>query len=191
MENNHIVYAAFDVSGNCLYVGEGKPDRYKHITSGCSHVYEANKWHFTNKKIRVDILAEGLTKDESIKLEKEKIEELLPAWNKAEHNTITLLSMCNFVTKQIKKFVKRTRYENSADKYIQIAKDLCKLMNNNGYTTITKGQSWCSVKLPAGFMSHLASSEEKYYPTLKAVLDVKSDKGVYHIKLKGWSNPDI
>ena len=30
MKNNHIVYAAFDSKGNCLYVGEGKPDRYKH-----------------------------------------------------------------------------------------------------------------------------------------------------------------
>lgn len=27
MKNNHIVYAAFDSKGNCLYVGEGKPDR--------------------------------------------------------------------------------------------------------------------------------------------------------------------
>ena len=33
MSNDHIVYAAFDSKGNCLYVGEGKPDRYKHITS--------------------------------------------------------------------------------------------------------------------------------------------------------------
>ena len=33
MSNDHIVYAAFDKVGNCLYVGEGKPNRYKHITS--------------------------------------------------------------------------------------------------------------------------------------------------------------
>ena len=64
MKNNHIVYAAFDSKGNCLYVGEGKPDRYKHITSGVSHVYEANKWHFANKQVVVKILHEGLTKEQ-------------------------------------------------------------------------------------------------------------------------------
>jgi len=189
MENNHIVYAAFDTNGNCMYVGEGKPDRYKHITSGVSHVYEANKWHFARRKLRVDILAEGLTKAEAMKLEQKKIEELTPAWNKAEHATMTLLSMCNFVTKEIKKFVKNTRYENSANKHIQIAKDMCKLMNNDGNTTITRGQSWCSIKLPSGFMAHLAAENYEYYPVLRSVFTVNSKNGVYHIQLKGWGNP--
>ena len=63
MSNDHIVYAAFDSKGNCLYVGEGKPDRYKHITSGVSHVYEANKWHFSGKHISVSVIYSGLTKE--------------------------------------------------------------------------------------------------------------------------------
>jgi hypothetical protein len=188
VENNHIVYAAFDVDGNCLYVGEGKPDRYKHITSGTSHVYEANRWHFSNKKVRVDILHEGLSKAEAVSLEKAEIERLKPVWNKSDCNAAFRLEMYNFVTKEIKEFCKSSkRYWNRRDHWITIARDICRMMSSQGYTTITKGQKWCSVDKPVGMMSHLADDSGKYYHVLKAVFDVWVEGNIYHFKLKNWT----
>lgn len=189
MSNDYIVYAAFDKEGNCLYVGEGKPERYKHITSGVSHVYEANKWHFGNRYISVEILHKGLTKKKAVELEKVEIANRKPAWNKAEHNTMALMNMCKYVSKEVREFIKYNhRYVNSKQKYTTIAKDICKIMNSNGETTITQGQDWCSINLPTGFMSHLAADGDKYYPVLKAVFEVSKVGNVYHVKLRGWCN---
>ena len=189
MSNDHIVYTAFDSKGNCLYVGEGKPERYKHVTSGVSHVYEANKWHFSGKPISVSVIYSGLTKRKALELEKLEISKLKPAWNKCEHGTVQLMQMCNFVSKTIRSFVKvNTRYAGKKDFYITLAKDICKLLNQEGETTILQGQKWNSVKIPNGFMSHLANGEDKYYPALKTIFFVErlSESNSYRIKLKGW-----
>lgn len=192
MGNNHIAYAAFDSEGNCLYVGEGKPDRYKHITSGVSHVYEANRWHFAGKKVIVKILYEGLTKDEAVSKEKEQIDKLKPAWNKCEYGTTTLMKMCKHVTVGIKAFCKKSgRYASRQDHWCKIAKDICKIMSNKGETTITRGQKWCSVELPAGFMSHFGDNTGTYYHVLKAVFDVETKGSAYFVKLKGWDVDDL
>ena len=191
MKNNHIVYAAFDSKGNCLYVGEGKPDRYKHITSGVSHVYEANKWHFANKQVVVKILHEGLTKEQALAKEKLEINSLRPAWNKCEYGTMQLLQMCNFVSKEIKSYTKiNTRHKGKQTMYTTLAKDLCKLLDTKGETTITQGQSWNSIKIPNGFMSHLAKEGYNYYAPLKHLFEVVRDNESqsYSVKLKNWLN---
>ena len=193
MKNNHIVYAAFDSKGNCLYVGEGKPDRYKHITSGVSHVYEANKWHFANKQVVVKILHEGLTKEQALAKEKLEINSLRPAWNKCEYGTMQLLQMCNFVSKEIKSYTKiNTRHKGKQTMYTTLAKDLCKLLDTKGETTITQGQSWNSIKIPNGFMSHLAKEGYNYYAPLKHLFEVVRDNESqsYSVKLKNWLNQD-
>lgn len=79
--NNHIVYVA-RYNGKVMYVGEGRPERYKHITSGVSQCYEANKHHFEGKPLKVDIVERGLTKEQGRKRERELIDELMPEWNK-------------------------------------------------------------------------------------------------------------
>ena len=193
MKNNHIVYAAFDSKGNCLYVGEGKPDRYKHITSGVSHVYEANKWHFANKQVVVKILHEGLTKEQALAKEKLEINSLRPAWNKCEYGTMQLLQMCNFVSKEIKSYTKiNTRHKSKQTMYTILAKDLCKLLDTKGETTITQGQSWNSIKIPNGFMSHLAKEGYNYYAPLKHLFEVVRDNESqsYSVKLKNWLNQE-
>lgn len=82
MSNNYIVYVARGAEGECLYVGEGLPERWKHIISGTSHVYLANKHHFEGGFINVEVVRDDLSKDEARKLEAELIETLDPAWNK-------------------------------------------------------------------------------------------------------------
>lgn len=80
-KDNHIVYVA-TYGSSVMYVGEGQPNRFKHLTSGTSHVYMANKHHFEGKTLKVEVVFQGLTKKESLVEEKKLIEELSPKWNK-------------------------------------------------------------------------------------------------------------
>lgn len=195
MENNiHIVYVAYDMNGLCMYVGEGKPDRWKHLESGTSHVYGANRWHFSRKKLKIEIIAEGLSKEAALALEAEKIKELYPAWNKCEYGTTTLMFMTKFALDLYKKFLKdnkgNARLTNRKEKMRTIIKDLCKVLNRDGETLIASGQRWSSQELPVGFMSHMADTSGKYYSPLKFVFDVDKVAGGYKVKLKGWVNPN-
>lgn len=194
MENNiHIVYVAYDINGLCMYVGEGKPDRWKHLVSGISHVYEANRWHFDNRKLDIKIVAEGLSKEDAVKLEAEKIKELYPAWNKCEYGTMTLVFMANHAVGLYRQFVKENRNNgrltSKQEKMKRIIKDMCKVLNRDGETVIAHGQKWCSIEIPTGFMSHMANTSGKYYVPLKSVFDVSKVEGGYKVKLKGWVNP--
>lgn len=80
-QNNHIVYIG-RLGGEVVYVGEGVEDRYLHLNSGVSHVYEANRAHFEDKTIDVEIYRESLTKEYAMGVEKELIVELQPLWNR-------------------------------------------------------------------------------------------------------------
>ena len=84
MEYKYEVYAA-EYKGDVMYVGSGKKDRHKHLTSGTSHVYLANKHHFDNKLLAVSIIFTTDSKEESLEVEKAYIRDLKPAWN--EKNT--------------------------------------------------------------------------------------------------------
>ena len=134
MKKTYIVYAAFDIHGNCLYVGEGKPDRYKHITSGVSHVYEANKWHFKKKFIDVRILHEGLTKDQAVKLEKVEILNPHPTWNKS--NCIDRAKLVSYALEQLKVAIRGNNKSIKTKEYSQLCKDLCNLMSYDGVAVI-------------------------------------------------------
>ena len=65
----------------CMYIGSGKPERYKHINSGISHCYQANKHHFRGEVCDIEITHTDLSKEESLNIEKDMIEKLNPVWN--------------------------------------------------------------------------------------------------------------
>ena len=77
MKNNHIVYMAM-YRDTCMYIGSGKPDRHKHINSGISHCYQANKHHFRGEVCDIEIPYKGLSKEDSLRIEKELISEIKP-----------------------------------------------------------------------------------------------------------------
>lgn len=79
--SKYIVYKAA-VLGETVYIGSGVFGREKHCTSGCSHVYELNKYHFEGVSIDVSIIRKGLTKEESLAIEKEYILSVRPRLNK-------------------------------------------------------------------------------------------------------------
>lgn len=72
------------VGADVVYVGCGKKGRHKHLNSGTSHIYEANKLHFEGKYIFVQVIP-ITTQEESRKVELEFIKKYNPLWNKT-HN---------------------------------------------------------------------------------------------------------
>lgn len=189
MSNNYIVYAAFDDNGVCLYVGEGKPDRYKHITSGVSHVYEANRWHFKNKSISVEILHKDLTKERAVSLEKSEISSRNPSWNKADTIGSNCKDLQEFAVSRLNTFIRENpKFRSKKHTYALLVKDLCKLLNTNGETTLLSSQKWTDTISSSNLTSCLARKEEKSYTAIKYVFDISktSVHGVYFVKLKEW-----
>lgn len=81
MSDKYIVYTA-SIRGVVMYIGHGKVGREKHIISGTSHVYAANKAHFEGVVVDVAIIKEFSTKEEARVREGELINEYRPSWNK-------------------------------------------------------------------------------------------------------------
>jgi hypothetical protein len=85
MEYN--VYAAYSAASECLYIGSGLKDRYKHVVSGCSHVYELNRLHFEGVHVDVKVLVEFDNKQDSLDYEKQLIMSESPKFNITHNST--------------------------------------------------------------------------------------------------------
>jgi len=134
--DNYIVYAGY-IGEQCVYVGEGKPDRYLHLTSGVSHVYKANEAHFKGIAVVVKILEEGLSKESCVLLERKYISELKPLWNKVE-----FIGGADFKRK-LKRSIER-EFRGDLSKARKVQYDLCnyffKIVNNSGIAHLGKGE---------------------------------------------------
>lgn len=86
-DKNHIVYIARDIDNIVRYIGEGKADRFKHVNSGVSHVYELNREHFLGKKMNVEIYNKNLTKTEALSIERFLLNKYSQCglWNKKDY----------------------------------------------------------------------------------------------------------
>lgn len=69
------------LDGVIVYIGKGSGDRVKHLTSGISTCYDANKAHFEGKVVEVTILETIEIESDAYKRESELIKELQPSWN--------------------------------------------------------------------------------------------------------------
>lgn len=82
-------YIIYEVTykNKVVYIGSGKPDRYLHCLSGHSHNPELNKLFFTEPEhMKVTVIRENLTKEESLEMEKEYIQATEPQFNKVHTN---------------------------------------------------------------------------------------------------------
>lgn len=80
-ENNYIIYEVLH-NGIPIYIGSGLPDRYLHAKSGASHVPALNKLFFEDgDNMIVNILRDGLTKEDSLEMEKSYILAIKPSMN--------------------------------------------------------------------------------------------------------------
>lgn len=79
--DNYIIYEV-QYKGRTVYIGSGAPERYNHAVSGKSHVVDLNRLYFTDpENLKVTVIREGLTKDESLEYEKEYIQAIEPIYN--------------------------------------------------------------------------------------------------------------
>jgi len=81
-KDRHEVYVVYDSLKTIIYVGSGKENRHKHCKSGCSHVYELNRMHFSGEEVNVERLRTGASKEESLNIEKFLIALHAPKLNK-------------------------------------------------------------------------------------------------------------
>ena len=80
-QDNYIVYEVI-YKGIPVYLGSGLPDRVDHCKSGKSHSPQLNELFFTDPiNMVVQILRDGLTKEESLEMEKEYIQATQPKFN--------------------------------------------------------------------------------------------------------------
>lgn len=81
MSEEYIVYEVL-YEGRTVYIGSGLPGRELHAKSGCSHNAGLNKLFFTDPdNMIVNIIREGLTRDESLEAEKGFIQATEPEFN--------------------------------------------------------------------------------------------------------------
>lgn len=80
-ENDYIVYEV-RLNNIPIYIGSGKKGREEHVKSGSSHNPELNKLFFTKPhEMVVTVIREGLSKEESLEMEKGYILALQPELN--------------------------------------------------------------------------------------------------------------
>ena len=82
---DYIVYEVLYLN-KCVYIGSGSlsKKRHEHAKSGKSHNPDLNRLYFTDPdNMVVNIIREGLTKQESLEMEKEYIQATEPIYNKA------------------------------------------------------------------------------------------------------------
>lgn len=69
------------LNGEIVYIGKGKGDRFRHLNSGMSSCYFANKAHFEGEVVDVEIVERFENNDDALSRESELIRELNPLWN--------------------------------------------------------------------------------------------------------------
>ena len=177
--SNHIVYAGY-YEGTCVYVGEGKPDRYKHLTSGVSHVYEANYYHHTGKVVDVKVLMSELTKDEAILRESELITTLKPLWNKACY--FGSASIVDRVESKIKEvFGKERLHWKSKAKQLNTLRQVAGLLDQNGVTRISSQQTQALIGCPRIINRFLDPNEWEESKLIFTTTKLRS--GLWEVKL--------
>lgn len=98
MNNNYVVYEVCYL-GKCVYIGSGEKGRENHALSGKSSSVKLNELFFKDKEnMSVLVLRDGLSKEESLELERDFIMANEPEFN-IQHN---------HKNKKVKKFRKYT-----------------------------------------------------------------------------------
>lgn len=177
---NNIVYAGY-YDDTCVYVGEGKPDRYLHLNSGVSHVYEANYYHHTGKYIEVRVLAKDLSKEEALALESNLILELRPLWNKASHfgkGDITKL----VEDKIVNVFGKEKLQWKSKIKQLEALRQFSKLLDIRGTTRVSSQQTKALLGCPRVMNRLLDPNDWEESKRIFNVFKIKS--GLWEIQFK-------
>lgn len=146
-----------------LYVGEGKRGREQHLTSGVSHCYDANKFHFKGIRVDVEVVSEFTSKDEAKKEEGRLIRDLNPLWNKVDTSFDSVRARSEY-RKTLTRITENGLLTNKnqilfMDFVIsKVWRDGCCVLSN---ADVERG---VGVKQAARFLCHLADSGASYSP---------------------------
>ena len=123
--------------GEIVYIGQGLKGRYKHCTSGTSHVYELNEIVFCKNKelLNVEIIFESCDQGKVKQLEKELILKHRPIYNKdyIVGDKMKRLRDGRNVRKTLYAFHNPPKYSKDVDKYNNLIKEL---LNHHAATDI-------------------------------------------------------
>ena len=78
--SKHYVYIV-KYKGEIVYVGQGFHNRYLHTDGGTSHCLELNRLFFLGEKVVTSLYKQGLSKEESLDIERKLILEYNPKFN--------------------------------------------------------------------------------------------------------------
>jgi hypothetical protein len=180
--SDFIVYVA-KFRGKVMYIGEGKPYRYLHLTSGTSHCYLANKHHFEGNPLSIEVVADFLTKEDARKREAELILELQPEWNKSglvdKLKVFDRMEIMRVNQLLIEEF-KTIRKPNC--KGLTLLRLLTPLVNREGYVEMTgkKLKELSRGELTSKFVAKMIKGVEwTQYVHMDEYLVVTKPQGVY------------
>lgn len=183
VKRNYIVYIAY-YKGDPMYIGQGVPDRYKHITSGVSHCYEANKHYFFIGGLDVKIFRKGLTREASIKLEDKLITKLKPQWNRRNRTLERTTQINKDIKKIFKVYVKNP--SGVVKRQIKFIKIIATNLNIKSLDcTIDPKLIYALMDDSRGIFSRLVSEDICYYKKIRLIFKiVKLGDSMYYIKYK-------
>lgn len=195
---NKEVYVTKDVDGEVLYIGYGNIGRHKHCNSGISHVYELNEMFFLKGRdsILVEVVKQGLTKQQAEKLERELIIGLQPKFNKSilnvDQQRKVMISGINFRRKidyDMKVFY-GNRYKSCITATAKLLSfiDYFKFGNLKEGVIIKPKFLQNAPKDVSGLINTVISDHHfRSYPKESFLLFfsfIKTDLGTYHVKIK-------
>lgn len=118
-------------NGELIYIGQGIKGRSKHCNSGCSHVYDLNRLHFTGgvNSLEVRIVKVSDSKKEVEQLEKEAILCLKPRLNTVYTERSKLrekrAKQAKDIKKELLKYKDRVVSKYPTDRFMEKYKILC------------------------------------------------------------------
>ena len=124
-----------------LYVGQGKLGRHNHCKSGCSHVYELNKLHFSGVSPTVEVVHINTQKEVVLDMEKKLIKDLKPKYNVVHMNDSRQQKASDVLKFKAKMMAdipskKLWIYSDDGTKYKKVLSEFMSLYHHNDYMEV-------------------------------------------------------
>lgn len=88
-KTDDIYYVYFVYHKNeIVYIGKGNGNRYKHVTSGKSHVSGLNNLHFAGEDLKVEFYLEDADENVALNVETDCIKKFKPKFNTAKNKQL-------------------------------------------------------------------------------------------------------
>lgn len=159
--HTHIIYYATH-NNKIIYIGSGLPSRFRHVTSGTSHVYGLNRLHFLEPdSVKVEIL-KGLTSaEEALKEEQELVLRFKPEFNN------------QWLIGDLRLALETKEIEIYKEDFIPVESEACIRKSKDLYQTIDSGMEPSVINAMTYYKNPKTDNEKlfKAFPLFKEWLD--------------------